>query len=49
MGGTSFDIAVIDQAEFVTKTEGLIADHRFSPPIIDVDSGGGRSRKHCLV
>jgi N-methylhydantoinase A len=44
MGGTSFDIAIIDQAKFITKTESLIADHRFSLPIIDVDSvgaGGG--------
>jgi N-methylhydantoinase A len=44
MGGTSFDIAIIDQGKFITKTESLIADHRFSLPIIDVDSvgaGGG--------
>jgi N-methylhydantoinase A len=44
MGGTSFDIAIIDQGKFITRTESLIADHRFSLPIIDVDSvgaGGG--------
>src|SRR4030042_1149079 len=44
MGGTSFDIAIIDEGKFITKTESLIADHRFSLPIIDVDSvgaGGG--------
>ncbi len=44
MGGTSFDIAIIDKGKFITKTESLIADHRFSLPIIDVDSigaGGG--------
>ena len=44
MGGTSFDIAIIDKGKFITKTESLIADHRFSLPVIDVDSigaGGG--------
>ncbi|HME42888.1 MAG TPA: hydantoinase/oxoprolinase family protein [Syntrophorhabdales bacterium] len=44
MGGTSFDIAIIDQGKFITRTESLISDHRFSLPIIDVDSvgaGGG--------
>ena len=44
MGGTSFDIAIIDQGKFITRTESLIADHRFSLPVIDVDSvgaGGG--------
>jgi len=44
MGGTSFDIAIVDQGKFVTKTESLIADHRFSLPVVDVDSvgaGGG--------
>ena len=44
MGGTSFDIAIIDRGKFITKTESLIADHRFSLPIVDVDSvgaGGG--------
>ena len=44
MGGTSFDIAIVDKGKFITKTESLIADHRFSLPIIDVDSigaGGG--------
>ncbi len=44
MGGTSFDISIIDNGKFITKTESLIAEHRFSLPIIDVDSigaGGG--------
>jgi N-methylhydantoinase A len=44
MGGTSFDCAVIDKARFVTSTESLIADHRFSLPVIDIVSigaGGG--------
>ena len=44
MGGTSFDVAIIDQGKFITKMESLIADHRFSSPIVDVDSvgaGGG--------
>ncbi|MBW1804273.1 MAG: hydantoinase/oxoprolinase family protein, partial [Deltaproteobacteria bacterium] len=44
MGGTSFDCAIIDKGRFVTKTESLIADHRFSLPVIDIASigaGGG--------
>lgn len=44
MGGTSFDCAIIDKGRFVTKTESLISDHRFSLPVIDIDSigaGGG--------
>lgn len=44
MGGTSFDIAIIDNGRFITKTESLIAEQRFSLPVIDVDSvgaGGG--------
>lgn len=44
MGGTSFDCAIIDNGKFITKTESLIANHRFSLPVIDVESigeGGG--------
>jgi N-methylhydantoinase A len=44
MGGTSFDCAIIDRGSFITKTDSLIADHRFSLPVVDVDSigaGGG--------
>jgi len=44
MGGTSFDIAIIDNGQFITKTESLISEQRFSLPVIDVDSvgaGGG--------
>ncbi len=44
MGGTSFDCALIRDGRFSTKTESLIANHRFSLPVIDVESigaGGG--------
>lgn len=44
MGGTSFDIAIIDKGNFLTKTESLIAEQRFSLPVIDISSigaGGG--------
>ena len=44
MGGTSFDIAIIEKGSFMTKTEKLIAEQRFSLPIIDINSigaGGG--------
>jgi N-methylhydantoinase A len=44
MGGTSYDILIIDKGRFLTKTESLIADNRFSLPVIDVHtigSGGG--------
>jgi N-methylhydantoinase A len=44
MGGTSFDIATIVRGTFLTKTESLIDQHRFSLPVIDVSSisaGGG--------
>jgi len=44
MGGTSFDILIIDKGRFLTKTESMIADNRFSLPVIDVHtigSGGG--------
>jgi len=44
MGGTSYDILIIDKGRFRTKTESMIADNRFSLPVIDVNtigSGGG--------
>ncbi len=44
MGGTSLDVAIIDKGTFLTRTGGLIDQHRFSLPIIDVNSvgaGGG--------
>jgi len=44
MGGTSYDILIIDKGRFLTKTESMIADNRFSMPVIDVHtigSGGG--------
>ena len=44
MGGTSFDISIIDRGNYLTKTESLISDIRFSLPVIDVNSigsGGG--------
>jgi N-methylhydantoinase A len=44
MGGTSFDIAIIDRGSFMTVSENLIEGLRFSLPIIDISSigaGGG--------
>jgi len=44
MGGTSFDIAIIDRGNFMTVNENLIEGLRFSLPIIDTTSigaGGG--------
>jgi N-methylhydantoinase A len=44
MGGTSYDILIVDKGRFLTKTESLIGDNRFSLPVIDVHtigSGGG--------
>lgn len=44
MGGTSFDIAIIDKGNIITKTESLVANYRFSLPVIDISSigaGGG--------
>jgi len=44
MGGTSFDIAIIDKGNFITKNENLIEGLRFSLPIIDstsIGAGGG--------
>jgi N-methylhydantoinase A/oxoprolinase/acetone carboxylase beta subunit len=31
MGGTSYDILIIDKGRFLTKTESMIADNRFIP------------------
>lgn len=44
MGGTSFDIAIVDKGNFITKNENLIQGLRFSLPIIDstsIGAGGG--------
>jgi N-methylhydantoinase A len=44
MGGTSFDLGIIDKGTSLIKTESLIENHRFSLPVIDVNSvgaGGG--------
>ncbi|MBW1800707.1 MAG: hydantoinase/oxoprolinase family protein [Deltaproteobacteria bacterium] len=44
MGGTSFDIAIVDKGNFMTKNENLIEGLRFSLPIIDstsIGAGGG--------
>ncbi len=44
MGGTSFDIAIVDNGSVTVKNESVICDHRFSLPIIDIETlgaGGG--------
>jgi N-methylhydantoinase A len=44
MGGTSFDIAIIDKGKSAVKTENVICDHRFSLPVVEVNTlgaGGG--------
>ena len=44
MGGTGFDIAVIENGRFMFKNESVVANHRFSLPIVEVDTlgaGGG--------
>ena len=44
MGGTSFDIALIENGRFMVKNESVVANHRFSLPIVEVDTlgtGGG--------
>jgi N-methylhydantoinase A len=44
MGGTSFDVALIKDANPTITTEGLIGDHRIASPILDihtVGAGGG--------
>jgi N-methylhydantoinase A len=44
MGGTSFDIAIIDNGQSMVKTENVICDHRFSLPVVEVQTlgaGGG--------
>jgi N-methylhydantoinase A len=44
IGGTSADIAILDNGEFIYRNESTIDDHRFSLPIVDVETlgaGGG--------
>jgi N-methylhydantoinase A len=44
MGGTSTNIALIDHGQLKFRNEGLIGDHRFSLPIVDMENlgpGGG--------
>lgn len=44
MGGTSFDISIIDDGRFMTRNESVISSHRFSLAIVDVETlgaGGG--------
>jgi N-methylhydantoinase A len=44
MGGTSTNIAIVDHGQLKFRNEGLIGDHRFSLPIVDMQnlgSGGG--------
>jgi N-methylhydantoinase A len=44
MGGTGFNIAIIDDGRFMTRNESAIANHRFSLDIVDVEplgTGGG--------
>ena len=44
MGGTSFDVALVRDAEPVVTTEGMIGEHRIASPILDIHTigaGGG--------
>ena len=44
MGGTSFDCTIIDKGNLTVRNESLIAEQRFSLPVIDAEcigSGGG--------
>ncbi|NNL99450.1 MAG: hydantoinase/oxoprolinase family protein, partial [Gammaproteobacteria bacterium] len=44
MGGTSFDVALVKDAEPTVTTEGVIGEHRIASPILDihtVGAGGG--------
>ena len=44
MGGTSFDVALVKNAEPTVTTEGVIGDHRIASPILDIHTigaGGG--------
>jgi N-methylhydantoinase A len=44
MGGTSFDIAIVEDGRFMTRNESVISAHRFSLAIVDVETlgaGGG--------
>ena len=44
MGGTSFDVALVKDAQPSVTTEGVIGDHRIASPILDIHTigaGGG--------
>ena len=44
MGGTSFDVALVKDAQPTVTTEGVIGEHRIASPILDihtVGAGGG--------
>jgi N-methylhydantoinase A len=44
MGGTSFDIAIIDNGRIAVKAQSVVGQLRFSLPVVDVDTlgaGGG--------
>lgn len=44
MGGTSFDVALVKDAEPMVTTEGMIGEHRIASPILDIHTigaGGG--------
>ena len=44
MGGTSFDVALVKDAEPAVTTEGMIGEHRVASPILDIHTigaGGG--------
>ena len=44
MGGTSFDVALVKDAEPAVTTEGMIGEHRIASPILDIHTigaGGG--------
>lgn len=44
MGGTSFDVALVEDAEPAVTTEGSVGEHRIASPILDIHTigaGGG--------
>jgi N-methylhydantoinase A len=44
MGGTGFDIALVEKGRFMVKNESVVVNHRFSLPVVEVDTlgaGGG--------
>jgi N-methylhydantoinase A len=44
MGGTAFDIAIVANGQSTVKNESVVANHRFSLPIVEVETlgaGGG--------